>query len=863
MASQHTQSEITADLNTAARLEAQLKALAITNGKTETKASELRIKLCEVFSDVLLSDCTTALRKDVAGRLWYSCFYNRIQELRQRIAKEKSKVKKQRTAGASSEGGKDRIKNAEESLKTFIQEGITLYTFLVDRLQGSLIPNSESQSQSQSSDVSQLYSKGTIPALHKLYIHVGDMHRYASSFSDAEKAYLQASKLAPSKGNPYNQMAVVAQLKETNGYPLPAMALYWYCRSLCSTEVFETSKSNVERLFSANEKWLLKSDAIFGADSPPLQDSLNGCDKEEGKQIKSTASRMVLSRFAAFHGRLFLSKSEMLDDNLLLRRFREILDVNPFGGGLMIKLVTINIFSAWNSAKSNNKIAPNAYAFLIKFANHICQSMEGILEKLEAKLEKGKGATNIRLLGPLLLTCEFISHEMDVNNPILKKHSDDGMFQKNLFEFWSSLGRVATMITNSKTISHILNIETLRSDACILPDDFKSLSRGCRPLSFLGIANRESEDKGAYIDQEEAVTALGLSVTQTQSQMSQRSKKSSTTDKSVDPIESENRIKLARFMAFLTKHIQSGELVRIKEKVIEAAPQESEDKDTVNEENESTVEFLSPSLETMEASLIASQEKAEDLLVYKQAEKGQPALLTPNALLLGETKDVNDGSDLLKLSALIDSNMKKKQKSSPPYVYDSKDENMHVNDQILSPMPPKPVPIMVANEPVRPPPGFQAPSYSLPPPKNQVPQARAPPSLSSGGDMHNPGLSSLPFHQAPQQFSPFVNSDVGSIEQNSRLPPGFGPSAPTFNQMPQTRNAFASRLHNSYGVNSSALPSPGSFMNAQSFNNESLLGGNGSNDFGLNDQDPFGLRSLGILSDEERTPSTRNPFHFG
>lgn len=872
MASQQTQSEITADLSTAARLEAQLKALAVSNAKTEAKASELRIRLCEVFSDVLLSDCAAALRKDVVGRLWYSCFYKRIQELRQRIAKEKSRVKKQKTAGASAEGGKERIKNAEESLKTFIREGITLYSFLIDRLQGSLIPSEASQSQSQNSDVSQPYSKGTIPALHKLYIHVGDMHRYASSFSDAEKAYLQASKLAPSKGNPYNQMAVVAQLKETNGFPLPAVALYWYCRSLCSTEVFETSKSNVERLFSANEKWLLNNGATFGVDSPSLYDSLNGCDKEEGKQMKSTASRMVLSRFAAFHGRLFLSKSEMPDDDLLLRRFREILDINPFGGGLMIKLVTINIFSVWNLTKASSDIAPLAYAFLVKFANHICQSMETILKKLKAKLEKGKSATNIRLLGPLLLTCEFISHQIDADDSILKRHTGDDLLQKTCYEFWSSLGKVATIITSSKPLSQIVNIETVRSDACRLPEDFKSLSRGCRPLSFLSKGKSDSGDKKAFIDQEEAVEALGLNVTQTQSQMSQRSKKLPAKAKSADPIESENRIKLARFMSFLTKHIQSGDLVRTEEGTFEAAPLECKDKDTMEfKENESTTEFLSPGLETMEASPIASQEKAKDILVYKQAEKGQPALLTPSALFLEDDKEeevekVDDGSDLLKLSALIDSNMKKKQKASPPDISGRKDENVHVIDQILPPVPPKPVPAMVTNEPVRPPPGFQSPSYSLSPPTNPVPQARAlPPFPSGGGDMQNPGLTSLYVHQTPQQAPLFVNSNrnLGSIEQNSRLPPGFGPSAPTFNTMPQTRNAFASRLHNSYGVNSSALPASNSYMNGQSFNNESSLGGNGANDFGLNDSDPFGLRSLGILPDEGKAPFTRNPFHFG
>jgi hypothetical protein len=858
MASQNTQTELATDLNTASRLEAQLKALSVSNTKTEGKASELRIKLCEVFSDVLLSDCTTALRKDVTGRLWYSCFYNRIQELRQRITKEKSRSKKQKATGVSTaDGGKERIKNAEDSLKTFIQEGITLYNFLVDRLQGSLIPG---QSQSQNSDVSQAYSKGTVPSLHKLYIHLGDMHRYASSFPDAETAYLQASKLAPSKGNPYNQMAVVAQLKESNGFPLPAMALYWYCRSLCSKEVFETSKSNVERLFSANEKWLLKNGTEFDGESPSLVDTLSGSDKEQGKQIKSAASRMVLSRFVAFHGSIFLSQREDLNDSLLFSRFREILDVNPFGDGLMMKLVTINIFSAWSTAEAKSDLASPSYVFLIEFAKHMCESMESILEKTEVKIEKGSKTTNIRLLSPLLLTCEFLSHEICKDNSILKACAGDDLIQRIFYEFWSSLGKVATKITSSKPLSEIINIQTVRSDACALPDDFKSLAKGCRPFNFLDKVKKSGSDgeNWAYVDQEEAVEALGLNVTQTQSQMSQRSKKSSATDKTSVASEAENRIKLARFMSFLTKHIQSGELVKSEEGIIEAAPILSENKDTIDvQDNESTMDFESSYPETVEASPITSLEKRDDVLVYKQAEKGQPVLLVPSAFLLGDAEeekveDMDDGSGLLKLSAMIDSNMKKKQNSSPLGSYESKDENMPFEP----PMPSKPVPLVSASAPVRPPPGFQSSNFTLPTPANPVLQARAFPSLPSDGRMQNPSLSTPP-HQS---------------EQNSRiLPPGFGPPAASTFHMPQTRNPFASRLNQSYGVNPSSISAASPLMNGRYFNNELPLDSNNANDLGLTDQDPFGLRALGIFSDEAPTletnsfhqhPATRNPFHF-
>jgi len=311
-------------------------------------------------------------------------------------------------------------------------------------------------------------------------------------------------------------------------------------------------------------------------------------------------------------------------------------------------------------------------------------------------------------------------------------------------------------------------------------------------------------------------------------------------------------------MSFLTKHIQSGELVKSEEGIIEAAPMLSENKDAIDvQDNESAMDFEPSYPEPVEASPITSQEKTEDVLVYKQAEKGQPALLVPSAFLLGDADeekvdDMDDGSGLLKLSAMIDSNMKKKQNSSPFGSCESKDENMAVEP----PMPSKPVPVVSASAPVRPPPGFQSSNFTLPTPANPVPQARAFPSLSSGGHIQNPSLTT-PLHQSEQ------NSSI--------LPPGFGPPASSTFQMPQPRNPFASKLNQSYGVNSSATPASSPFVNGHYFNNELPLDSNNANELGLNDRDPFGLRSLGIFSDEAPTleansfhqpPATRNSFHF-
>jgi len=211
-------------------------------------------------------------------------------------------------------------------LKVFIREAVVLYEYLVDQFQEILLPNptasqssgngnGQSQSQSQqsgggdgsNSNAGNLDERtGVVPTLHRLYIYLGDLHRYTCSYTSAEAAYLKAACLAPGKGNPYNQLAVVAQLKDSSGaHPLPAVALYWYCRSLLAVhDAFETSRSNVERLFMANRKWIAqKLDA--DSENEEVDMSTEGTSREKGRAMRSAASRKFLSLFCNFHGSLF------------------------------------------------------------------------------------------------------------------------------------------------------------------------------------------------------------------------------------------------------------------------------------------------------------------------------------------------------------------------------------------------------------------------------------------------------------------------------------------------------------------------------------------------------------------------------
>ena len=319
------------------------------------------MRLCSVLSDVLLVDPIVAQRHDAAGRLWKGCFYGRISELRSRISREKGRAKRRHNGQEGGGGGGDpaaggrMVADLEGQLSTFLGEAVQLYKYIIERYVVELTPPS-SQSQSQSSSRSRGGGGGggegrndddraraVVSSLHKMHIHLGDLHRYSSSPADAEACYLVASRLAPGSGNAYNQLAVVAQARtgasaasaataappsssssspeQQGGAVATVLALYYYARSLMSAEEpFDTSRPNLLRLYEANRRWLgehSRRPDYDGDDDdrrrrdrrpPPAVDGAGGAatmskrelreQKEWAQRERAVANRRALARFA-------------------------------------------------------------------------------------------------------------------------------------------------------------------------------------------------------------------------------------------------------------------------------------------------------------------------------------------------------------------------------------------------------------------------------------------------------------------------------------------------------------------------------------------------------------------------------------
>ena len=602
-------------------LEAQLAALPPK--ACEEKTSRIRIQLCEVLSDILLTDPQFALRKDCSGRLWRNCFYARIGELRSRIAREKRK-----------KGQGPSVVKLEQSLKVFLKEAIALYKYIIDNYETKLLPSSQTP-QDNLSDSMEAVAKGqdgVVPGLHRILIHLGDLHRYSTNYSQAEKCYDRASKLAPGKGNPYNQLAVVAQLKDPSA-PLSCVALYYYARALmASHDPFETSKANLARLLESNREYLENA----SEDDMLAATNKTGAEKERAR--KTIQSRLFLALFVDLHYDFFhveedcrksIAEEELVDKmQVVLIKLESMLKEWAFGDSLLSKMVVINAFSVRYTEKSNEKHAM-ARAFTLRFG-------AALAERLALSLRKARAKNNlsVRLLLPIIILCDYVStwNDSPESEALGKQAREfcDGAKQS----FWSKMATVATHLSHLRNSTY-LHEATVFSATAMRLKEYDNL-RGFAPFdSFV-----KCDD--VYISVDEAICVLELQAS--------ASTQESTFTQNTSSGPEENSIKLKRFFEIVEIMVEKEHLsrsasgqyhVRLAEIVDDLIVQ---DYDVMG--NDPIIEFESSepadeerSCDEVTGTLLPSQ-KDGPMLVYKRSESGSgPALLVPGALLLSKSQE--------------------------------------------------------------------------------------------------------------------------------------------------------------------------------------------------------------------------------
>jgi hypothetical protein len=421
------QSRIEESLASLQRLEQELEQYVYDHNKGGRRddSQSIRIRLCELYSDCLLRNPAVAYEHGILDRLWRYCFYPRIGDERKEIAR--CKKHKNSTPNA--------IASVVANFRRFLQEAMDLYRYLINFYSSLIVtPVDHSEGSSQCYDLTQddLDEKGkeaVVAILHRFEIYLGDLYRYSEKYQEAALHYERAAMFAPGYGNPYNQLAVLEQLKDSS-----CNALYWYARSIkASCKPFETSNANIERLFQSNEKWLIENLPNVVSALPSKKNST-----DSARARKSFASKHFAASFVDLHFHLHNllgrnSEKHVDNSNVLttldtfIKTLDEFLSNNWLSETLLCRMVAVNAFTVSQVNTTLSKV------LVFRFGNSLAKRVELILEKI---IESGsEGVSSIRGLSALLLNSSFLCD--------IETHEDIHSHQKS---FWTQLCRVANLV---------------------------------------------------------------------------------------------------------------------------------------------------------------------------------------------------------------------------------------------------------------------------------------------------------------------------------------------------------------------------------------------------------------------------------
>jgi hypothetical protein len=386
------------------RFEARLKQVQ----PKDPAASQLRIKVCEYLTDLILTDPSFACEHGIVDRLWRLCFYDRIRTLRA----SRDKLKRR---GEDSE-------RIEKALVTHLSEAISLYKYLIESLEDKLMKAYPAVSCTQASEeesddddtVHPSASKapgGVMKCLVPMIVQLGDLHRYGGETSKAQEAYHRAIHLGPGIGHAMNQLAVVLSQADPTGQCL--ITLYWYARSISvTTDPFMTSAKNLARLFESNQEWLNQHET---------QQQLSASSNP-----KSASSKYFLAKFCELHSIFFNGfLSEEIPEVGILQHmedcrtfFTKILQNSSLGDSLLCKLVTIHAFSETNAerarsgsvANSDRMMQATAWACRVStlwLGTALAQRVLGTFANKGQQQKKTH--SSYRCLVPMMLVSEYVS----------------------------------------------------------------------------------------------------------------------------------------------------------------------------------------------------------------------------------------------------------------------------------------------------------------------------------------------------------------------------------------------------------------------------------------------------------------------
>ncbi|CAK1581884.1 unnamed protein product [Parnassius mnemosyne] len=202
---------------------------------------ETRKFLQSALQKLLMSDLKYCQSDNIEHQFWKILYYNFIEILRRSISQVPPEVKP------------DIVK----LINTIIEEGNVFFENLIQMLEKTYKFNTDDYL----NDNHVLPPKGlgyvglALISVQKLYVFLGDLARYkeqvneTNNYAKSKFWYTKAQQINPKNGRPYNQLALLAIYARRK-----LDAVYYYMRSLMSSNPFQSARESLLSLFDENRK---------------------------------------------------------------------------------------------------------------------------------------------------------------------------------------------------------------------------------------------------------------------------------------------------------------------------------------------------------------------------------------------------------------------------------------------------------------------------------------------------------------------------------------------------------------------------------------------------------------------------------
>uniref|UniRef100_A0A182MB34 Telomerase-binding protein EST1A n=1 Tax=Anopheles culicifacies TaxID=139723 RepID=A0A182MB34_9DIPT len=201
----------------------------------------IRNRLQQLLETFLVQEMRFAQDVNLEHHFWKLLFYGVIEQLRKMLGEPADEQRKRYL--------QDRALEVVESASTYYEQLLALlereYRFRLDQFIGV----------NAASSVKGLRYGLALVSSQKIFLFLGDLARYreqiteSHNFRKANQWYVKAQQIMPKNGRPYNQLALLSVYAKRK-----VDAVYFYMRSLMSSNPFESARESLMDLFNETKK---------------------------------------------------------------------------------------------------------------------------------------------------------------------------------------------------------------------------------------------------------------------------------------------------------------------------------------------------------------------------------------------------------------------------------------------------------------------------------------------------------------------------------------------------------------------------------------------------------------------------------